>query len=94
MQLESTLFGVAVVQIKPALEKLLNLPNDSLTKEIALLQDLMELFIDYQVPSDLISYDGDAHKSGKLGVVKGYVLYSPFIPFSRKTLIFLFRWRR
>ena len=32
MQLESTLFGVAVVQIKPQLEKLLNLAEDSLTK--------------------------------------------------------------
>ena len=30
---ESTLFGVLVVQIKPQLEKLLNLPDDSLTKE-------------------------------------------------------------
>lgn len=57
MQLSSTLFAIAVVQIKPQLEKLLNLPNDSLTKEIQLTQDLMELFIKYQIPSDLISYD-------------------------------------
>ncbi len=34
----STLFGVCVLQIKPQLEKLLNLPNDALTKEIALTQ--------------------------------------------------------
>src|SRR5690242_12719707 len=40
MQLESTLFGVCVIQIKPALEKVLNLPDDALTKEIALTQDL------------------------------------------------------
>jgi len=59
MQLESTLFGICVIQIKPQLEKLLNLPNDSLTKEIQLTQDLLELFISYQVPSDLLSYDGD-----------------------------------
>merc|ERR1719456_704588 len=50
MQLESTLFGVLVVQIKPQLEKLLNLPEDSLTKEIKLTQDLMQLFIKYQIP--------------------------------------------
>merc|ERR1719240_2096352 len=56
MQLASTLFGVLVIQIKPALERLLNLPDDSLTKEIRLTQDLMELFIEHQIPSDLISY--------------------------------------
>merc|ERR1719223_714827 len=57
MQLESTLFGVLVVQIKPQLEKVLNLHEDSLTKEIKLTQDLMQLFIEYQIPSDLLSYD-------------------------------------
>lgn len=57
MQLESTLFGLVVLQIKPQLEKLLNLADDSLTKEIRLTQDLMELFIKYQVPSDLLSFD-------------------------------------
>ena len=60
MQLESTLFGICVIQIKPQLERVLNLPPDSLTKEIKLTQDLMELFITYQIPSDLLSYDGDA----------------------------------
>ena len=43
MQLESTLFGVCIIQIKPQLEKLLKLPNDSLTKEIQLTQDLLNL---------------------------------------------------
>lgn len=57
MQLESTLFGVLVIQIKPQLEKVLNLPEDSLTKEIKLTQDLMQLFIKYQIPSDLLSFD-------------------------------------
>ena len=38
MQLESTLFGVLVVQIKPQLERLLRLPPESLTKEIKLTQ--------------------------------------------------------
>jgi len=57
MQLESTLFGVLVIQIKPQLEKVLNLPEDSLAKEIKLTQDLMQLFIKYQIPSDLLSFD-------------------------------------
>ena len=34
MQLAGTLFSVAVVQIKPNLERLLNLPEDALTKEV------------------------------------------------------------
>lgn len=38
MQLESTLFGVAVIQVKPLLEEVLNLPHDALTKEIQLSQ--------------------------------------------------------
>jgi hypothetical protein len=58
MQLESTLFGVCVIQIKPQLELLLKLSPDSLTKEIALTESLMELFIKYQIPSDLLSFDG------------------------------------
>lgn len=75
MQLASTLFAVCVIQIKPQLEKLLNLPEDSLTKEIRLNQDLMELFIKYQIPSDLISYAGDASadRDTKLSVVKTHV---------------------
>jgi len=59
MQLSSTLFGVVVVQIKPQLEKVLKLPPDSLTKEIQLSEDLLELFIKYQIPSDLLTYDGN-----------------------------------
>jgi hypothetical protein len=57
MQLESTLFGILVIQIKPQLEKVLRLPDDSLTKEIKLTQDLMDLFIQYQIPSDLLAFD-------------------------------------
>ncbi len=49
MKLSSTLFGVAVVQIKPQLEKLMNLPYGSLTKEMSLTQRLIDLFIKYQV---------------------------------------------
>lgn len=75
MQLSSTLFAVCIVQIKPALEKVLNLPSDSLTKEIQLTQDLMKLFIDYQIPSDLLSYDaalqaGPQSVADKVAIVK------------------------
>uniref|UniRef100_A0A7S1KV23 Uncharacterized protein n=1 Tax=Alexandrium catenella TaxID=2925 RepID=A0A7S1KV23_ALECA len=64
MQLESTLFGVLVIQIKPQLEKVLKLPADSLTKEIKLTQDLMQLFIKYQIPSDLLSYEDGCDADG------------------------------
>ena len=71
MQLESTLFGICLIQIKPHLEAVLKLPYDSLTKEIKLTQDLMKLFIQYQIPSDLLSFDGDVNESttAKLAVV-------------------------
>lgn len=57
MQLASTLFGILVIQIRPQLERVLNLPADALTKEIKLTQDLMQLFLKYQIPTDLLSYD-------------------------------------
>lgn len=72
MQLESSVFGVCVVQLKPQLEVLLALPEGALTKEIKLTQDLMSLFVEYQIPSDLLSYDGpdDALLAAKLAAVK------------------------
>ncbi len=71
MQLASTLFAVCVIQIKPQLEKLLNLTEDSLTREIKLTQDVMELFIVYQIPSDLLSYGGGStDKEVRLGSVR------------------------
>merc|ERR1712137_300973 len=77
MQLESTMFGVCIIQIKPQLEKLLNIPNDSLTKEIQLTQDLLELFIDYQIPSDLLSFDPEDHPNAstveQINIVKEHV---------------------
>jgi gas vesicle protein len=75
MQLGGTVFGIAVIQIKPHMEKVLNLPPDSLTKEIALSQDLMEMFIKYQIPTDLLSFNGDSTESAhsRVSVVKGYV---------------------
>jgi hypothetical protein len=75
MKLSSSVFGVCVVQLKPQLEMLLDLPEKSLTKEIRLTQDLLSLFIDYQIPSDLLSYDGtdELDSSAKVEVVKGHV---------------------
>ena len=58
MQLQSSVFGIAVIQIKPQLEVLLGLPQNSLDKEMKLTQDLMQLFTEFQVPSDLLSYNG------------------------------------
>eukprot|EP00475_Leptophrys_vorax_P000090 TRINITY_DN10054_c0_g1_i1.p1 TRINITY_DN10054_c0_g1~~TRINITY_DN10054_c0_g1_i1.p1 ORF type:complete len:879 (+),score=239.00 TRINITY_DN10054_c0_g1_i1:43-2679(+) len=75
MQLESTLFGICIIQIKPQLEKLLGLPDDSLTKEIRLTQDLIDLFVEYQIPSDLLSYAGeeDVESSSKVEFVQNQV---------------------
>jgi hypothetical protein len=75
MQLESSVFGVCVVQLKPQLEVLLGLPPDALTKEIRLTQDLLSLFIDYQIPSDLLSFDGEPNDAvaDKVGAVKAHV---------------------
>merc|ERR1712232_235055 len=75
MKLSSSVFGVGVIQLKPQLEVLLGLPDESLTKEVELTQDLMKLFVDYQIPSDLLSYDGtvDASPLEKVTKVKEHV---------------------
>lgn len=75
MQISSSLFAVLVVQIKPQMERVLNLPADSLTKEIALTNSLMDLFIKYQIPADLLSFNGDptCTMSEKLDFVKKHV---------------------
>jgi len=76
MQLESTLFGILTIPIKPQLEKILNLADDSLTKEIKLNQDLMRLFVKFQIPADLLSFPSDvpvASAAERLGAVQGHV---------------------
>lgn len=76
MQLASSVFAVCVIQLKPQLEVLLGLNNDALTKEIKLTQDLLSLFIDYQIPSDLLTFDGDSAKTApaeKVAAVKAHV---------------------
>jgi ubiquitin len=76
MQLGATLMGILVIQIKPQLEAVLNLPQDSLTKEIKLTKDLLSLFVDYQIPSDLLNFNGeDANNistAEKIDIVKAY----------------------
>jgi len=64
-----------VIQLKPQLELLLNLPDDALTKEIKLTQDLFELFQEHQISSDLLSYDGaaDAPTADKIAAVREHV---------------------
>ncbi|KAJ3160463.1 hypothetical protein HDU88_007963 [Geranomyces variabilis] len=57
LQLQGTQFAVCVVDIKPHLELLLNLPPDSLTKEIELAEDLEHLLIQHHIPSDLLRFD-------------------------------------
>mmetsp|Transcript_9281 Transcript_9281/g.29472 ORF Transcript_9281/g.29472 Transcript_9281/m.29472 type:complete len:1028 (+) Transcript_9281:35-3118(+) len=75
MQLEGSVFGILIIQLKPQLEALLKLPHDALTKEIALTQQLLDLFIQYQIPSDLLTYAGPASASPeeKLEAVRGHV---------------------
>lgn len=60
MQLASSLFAVCVIQVKPQLERLLRLQDDSLTKQIELTQLLLDLFIQYHIPSDLLLYGGSS----------------------------------
>jgi hypothetical protein len=76
MQLESSLLGVVIIQIKPQMEKLLNLPADSLTKEIKLMEEIIELFSKYHIPPDQLSYDEqinpEATNKQKIEIVRGY----------------------
>lgn len=39
------------------LEKLLQMPEGSLTKEIELTEELLDMFLEYQIPSDMIRVD-------------------------------------
>jgi len=75
MQLEGSLFAVLIVQIKPQLETLLRLPGDALTKEIKLTQQLLTLFMEHQIPPDLLSFGGDASAdvATKLAQVRSHV---------------------
>ena len=75
MQLSHTLFGVCVLEIRPQLEKVLNLPAGALTKQIALQQQLAELFITHHIPPDLLCYSelgGQASAAAKTAAVQAH----------------------
>ena len=106
MQLESSLVGIVVLEVKPQLERLLNLSPDrsapchtpchpgrgrlalcrtrltrcvwapdSLAKEIRLTEDLLELFVSHQLPSDLLSFRGaeGADSATRLAAVRAHM---------------------
>ena len=54
LQLSGTLFGVCVVQVKPHLEQLLGLPESSLAKELELTNEILTLFLEFGISSDLM----------------------------------------
>jgi len=57
MQMGKTIFAMATINIQPQLEKVLNLSDGALTKEIQVRNDLMKLLLDYQIPTDMLKYD-------------------------------------
>ena len=59
LQMEATLFGICVVQVKPLLERALNLPEGSLTQEIALTQAALQLLTTNGIPCDQLAYQND-----------------------------------
>ena len=81
MQLKETLFAMCVVQVRPQLESVLNLPAGALTKEIRLTEELLDLFMSHEVAADLLSYeaedpfadDDDVACKVKVDAVKGHV---------------------
>eukprot|EP00754_Rhynchopus_humris_P029267 Rhum_TRINITY_DN15204_c1_g1::Rhum_TRINITY_DN15204_c1_g1_i4::g.143635::m.143635 len=81
MQLKETLFAMCVVQVRPQLESVLNLPAGALTKEIRLTEELLDLFMGHEVAADLLSYeaedpfadDDEVACKVKVDAVKGHV---------------------
>merc|ERR1711862_1029908 len=72
MGLSGSLFTFCAIPIIPQLEQLLKLPEDSLSKELELYENILNLLIEYQISSDLITYEGDDKESisTKIGKVK------------------------
>lgn len=65
VQLESSVFAFCIVQVKPQLERLLHLPTGALTREVQLTQDLITLFVEHHISSDLVS-SGEVDADGAL----------------------------
>ena len=57
MQLAGTLTAVSIIQIQPQLEKVLQLPAYSLSKEIIFNNDAMKLMMEYNIAPDLIGLE-------------------------------------
>eukprot|EP01060_Flectonema_neradi_P001168 TRINITY_DN1069_c1_g1_i12.p1 TRINITY_DN1069_c1_g1~~TRINITY_DN1069_c1_g1_i12.p1 ORF type:complete len:699 (+),score=160.51 TRINITY_DN1069_c1_g1_i12:428-2524(+) len=55
MQLDGTLFSIAIIQIKPQMEVVLNLPEGSLAKEVELSEKLLKMMTTDGLSSDLLS---------------------------------------
>eukprot|EP01060_Flectonema_neradi_P017872 TRINITY_DN2471_c0_g1_i1.p1 TRINITY_DN2471_c0_g1~~TRINITY_DN2471_c0_g1_i1.p1 ORF type:complete len:805 (+),score=175.58 TRINITY_DN2471_c0_g1_i1:89-2503(+) len=77
LQLESSLFAFSVIEVKPQLERVLNLPPDILSQEIKLTQQLLELIIKYNIPADLLSYPEEeinpTSEEEIINKIRGYV---------------------
>lgn len=72
MQLEGSLFVICTIPIQPQLERLLNIPFDLLTKQTELIEDIITIIQKYQIPPDLIAYNGpnDVDHTIKLNNIK------------------------
>ena len=55
MQLDGTLFSIAIIQIKPQIEVVLNLPEGTLSKETELSEKLLKMMVTDGLSSDLLS---------------------------------------
>jgi len=56
--MQSTLFAMCLIPIKPQLERVLRRHP----KEIRLSHDIMQLLVEFQIPTDLVAYDGDKNE--------------------------------
>jgi len=72
MQLENTSFAVLIIPTKPQLEKVLRLPEDSLTQEPDLVDQIIDYIVQLQIPTDVIGYHGnpDASEEVKVNAVR------------------------
>ena len=59
-RLQNSIFAICVIQVKPHLEQVLKLPADSLSREIALTQSVIDLFINHQITADHICAEVDS----------------------------------
>ena len=67
LQLSGTLFGVCVIQVKPHLEELLGLSVSSLAKEIELTNEILSLFLEFGISSDMMRVDEREREDGEVG---------------------------